>query len=104
MMRTRTIATALMISASIGLTACITTVSLGSGGSGGSVGVAPLEGHSNPCLGDQITTLAENQHPTKLILDQDNVYWLDEPPTDELGPAGDHPADASHEPWNVIGT
>jgi hypothetical protein len=91
MMRTRTIATALMISASIGLTACVTTVSLGSGGaggsagSGGSSGVAPLEGHSNPCLGDQITTLAENQNPTKLILDNDNVYWLDEPVVDDLG-------------------
>lgn len=85
MMRTRTIATTLMISASIGLTACVTTVSLGSGGAGGSGGVAALEGHSNPCVGDQITTLAENQNPTKLILDQDNVYWLDEPMTDELG-------------------
>lgn len=75
MTRTRTIARALIISASIGLTACIDTVSLGSGGSGGEVG--PPQGYPNPCLTDQITTLVENQHPTELVLDHDNVYWVD---------------------------
>jgi hypothetical protein len=84
-MRTRMIANTLMLSASIGLAACINTVSLGSGGSGGSGGAGPLEGHSNPCLGDQITTLAEGQHPTKMVVDQDSVYWIDTPPVNELG-------------------
>ncbi len=84
----RTIATTLMISASIGLTACINTVSLGSGdpgGSGGSGGVVPLAARSNPCLGDQIATLAENQHPTRFVLDQESVYWIDAPPANGLG-------------------
>jgi hypothetical protein len=81
----RTIATTLMISASIGLTACIDTVSLGSGDPGGSEGVAPLTARSNPCLGDQIATLAENQHPTSFVLDQDRVYWIDAPPANGLG-------------------
>jgi hypothetical protein len=85
MTRTRTIATTLMISASIGLAACINTVSLGSGGSGGDGGAGPLEGHSNPCLGDQITTLAEGQHPTSFVLDEDRVYWTDAPHVNELG-------------------
>lgn len=88
MTRARTIATTLMISASLGLGACINTVSLGSGGSGGSGGVGPLEGHSNPCLGDQITTLAANQHPqlpTAFVLDQDSVYWIDAPSVNDLG-------------------
>ena len=79
MTRARTIALALTITASTGLTACVDIVSLGSGDD--SPGGGSVEPKADPslCLTGAITTLADNQNPTDLVVDHDNVYWIDDP-------------------------
>src|SRR4051794_34275394 len=79
-MRARTLASALGIPALLGLTACTSTISLGTGdATSSSSGSVEPTGDPSLCLAGPITTIAENQHPTDLVLDHEYVYWIDNP-------------------------
>jgi hypothetical protein len=86
-MRARTFASTLGISALLGLAACTSTISLGAGdlpGSSSSPGTVEPAGDPSLCLAGAITTVADHQNPTALVLDHDAVYWFDDPGVRQL--------------------
>jgi hypothetical protein len=87
-MKSRTIASTLMAAALFSLSACADTVSPGSGQSDQSL--VPT-GDPSLCLTGPITTLVQTGAPVDLILDDDNVYWIDLP-----GVREEHDSDVWH--------
>lgn len=85
MTRARTFASTLLIPTLLGLSACTSTISLGTDDTtSSSTGAMEYHGDPSLCTTGPITAIAATPSPTALLLDHDAVYWLDDPAIEQI--------------------